>query len=170
MSEEWKVISGYENYAVSNLGRIKRLTTRNNAVAGSILKTFTSSVGYSMINLIGSSGRKLLSVHRLVADSFVSKIQECNEVNHIDSCRTNNVVANLEWVTPSGNRLHAYKHGHLSAKGDKNGHSKLSNDAVKEIRKHPYLTREMQESLAKRLGVSMATIRDVAARRTWSHI
>lgn len=87
MKEEWKVIEGYENYAVSSLGRIKRLTSNNNAVAGKVLKTFIATTGYPMVNLIGENGRKMLSVHRLVAKAFIPKLPGCEEVNHIDSCR-----------------------------------------------------------------------------------
>ncbi|VGJ85909.1 NUMOD4 motif-containing HNH endonuclease [Klebsiella pneumoniae] len=170
MKEEWKVIEGYENYAVSSLGRIKRLTSNNNAVAGKVLKTFIATTGYPMVNLIGEKGRKMLSVHRLVAKAFIPKLPGCEEVNHIDSCRSNNAAENLEWVTASGNRLHAYRHGGLTAKGAKNGYSKLTEIAVLEIRRHPPLTRDMQEKLSAKFGVSMATIRDVAARRTWTHI
>lgn len=170
MKEEWKVIEGYENYAVSNFGRIKRLTSNNNAVAGKVLKTFIATTGYPMVNLIGENGRKMLSVHRLVAKAFIPKLPGCEEVNHIDSCRSNNAAENLEWVTASGNRLHAYRHGGLTAKGAKNGYSKLTEIAVLEIRRHPSLTRDMQEKLSAKFGVSMATIRDVAARRTWTHI
>lgn len=170
MKEEWKVIEGYENYAVSSLGRIKRLTSNNNAVAGKVLKTFIATTGYPMVNLIGENGRKMLSVHRLVAKAFIPKLPGCEEVNHIDSCRSNNAAENLEWVTASGNRLHAYRHGGLTAKGAKNGYSKLTEIAVLEIRSHPSLTRDMQEKLSAKFGVSMATIRDVAARRTWTHI
>ena len=122
MKEEWKVIEGYENYAVSSLGRIKRLTSNNNAVAGKVLKTFIATTGYPMVNLIGENGRKMLSVHRLVAKAFIPKLPGCEEVNHIDSCRSNNAAENLEWVTASGNRLHAYRHGGLTAKGAKNGY------------------------------------------------
>lgn len=170
MKEEWKVIEGYENYAVSSLGRIKRLTSNNNAVAGKVLKTFIATTGYPMVNLIGENSRKMLSVHRLVAKAFIPKLPGCEEVNHIDSCRSNNAAENLEWVTASGNRLHAYRHGGLTAKGAKNGYSKLTEIAVLEIRSHPSLTRDMQEKLSAKFGVSMATIRDVAARRTWTHI
>ncbi|WP_082201433.1 NUMOD4 domain-containing protein [Paraburkholderia phenoliruptrix] len=35
--ENWRVITEWPNYAVSDHGRVKRLTTRNNAVAGKVL-------------------------------------------------------------------------------------------------------------------------------------
>lgn len=51
--------------------------------------------------------------HRLVALTFIennypdTKIQ----VNHIDGDKSNNVLSNLEWMTPSENDLHAFKTG-----------------------------------------------------------
>lgn len=38
------------------------------------------------------------ALHRLVASTFIDKPQ-CKEiVNHIDGCKTNNHINNLEWV------------------------------------------------------------------------
>lgn len=51
------------------------------------------------------------SVHRLVATAYLGldinnpKIQ----VNHIDSCKTNNHVSNLELVSPGENTRHYYR-------------------------------------------------------------
>lgn len=46
-------------------------------------------------------------VHRLVAKHFIPNPLGLPEVNHIDGNRTNNAVANLEWVTRQGNAAHA---------------------------------------------------------------
>lgn len=170
MGERWRVVADYPNYEVSSLGRLRRIKTNNNAVAGRILKTHIASTGYLMVNLLNSSGRRHLSVHRLVASAFVDRPDGAIEVNHIDSNRANSRASNLEWVTSGGNRLHAYQSGNLSAKGESNGYSKLTEVGVIEIRSCVNLTRSVQASLAAKLGVSQATIRDVAARRTWKHI
>ncbi|WP_288077853.1 NUMOD4 domain-containing protein [Pseudomonas sp.] len=170
MIEQWKVVAEYPNYEVSNQGRLRRLKTNNNAVAGRILKANIGSAGYPMVNLLNEAGRRHLSVHRLVATAFLERAEGANEVNHIDSNRANNLATNLEWVTSSANRLHAYRSGGLSAKGESNGYSKLTEAGVREIRSHGSLPRALQDSLATSLGVSMATVRDVAARRTWAHI
>lgn len=70
MEEQWKVINGYENYAVSSFGRIKRLTSRNNAVAGKILKTHIASTGYPMVNLLNENGRRHVLVYRRLPAPF----------------------------------------------------------------------------------------------------
>lgn len=162
--EEWRVIADWQDYAVSSLGRIKRLTTRNSGVAGTILAQFLVA-GYPAVNLSGGGRRKSVRVHRLVAEAFIPNENGGTEVNHIDASRDNNQVKNLEWVSASGNRLHAYSHGKLQAAGENNGYSKLTEPAVAVIRNGG-----SEAGLAAQYGVSVRTIRDVRARRTWDHV
>ena len=169
MRERWKVIQEWPNYAVSDKGRVKRLTHRNSGVAGKVLSQFFVT-GYPSVNLTDSGRRKSVRVHRLVADAFLSRPEGATEVNHIDASRDNNDVANLEWVSASGNRKHGFDHGACDAKGERNGYSKLTEADVCMIRQSPRLSRRGQEQLAEQLGVSAATVRDVAARRTWAHV
>lgn len=169
MEEVWSVVAEWPNYAVSNAGRVKRLTSRCSGVAGAVLKQFLVA-GYPSVNLTGEGRRKSVRVHRLVAEAFLPRPDGASEVNHIDATRDNNVVSNLEWVSASGNRKHGYEHGACLAKGERNGYAKLTEAGVLKIREQRPLGRAAQSVLAKELGVSLATVRDVAARRTWVHI
>ncbi|WP_312380539.1 NUMOD4 domain-containing protein [Pseudomonas oryzihabitans] len=169
MSEVWKTVEGWSNYAISSKGRVKRLTTKCSGVAGLVLSQFRVS-GYPSVNLTEGKRRKSARVHRLVAEAFISRPEGSTEVNHIDASRDNNDVRNLEWVTSSGNREHGYRHGACDAKGERNGHSKLTAAGVTEIRSYGDMPPTTQEELAEKLGVSKATIRDVFARRTWVHV
>ena len=67
--------------------------------------------GYLNIRLSKNNIRKTYSVHRLVAEAFISNLEAKGEVNHIDGNKQNNNINNLEWVTSSENQLHAYKNG-----------------------------------------------------------
>ena len=52
---------------------------------------------------------KAYTVHRLVAETFLKKIDGLDFVNHLDGDKKNNHVDNLEWCTKSQNAKHAYK-------------------------------------------------------------
>ena len=94
MKEIWKDIKGYEGlYQVSNLGRVKRVTT------GRVLKQFPNKQGYLLVSLCKTGKQKSFAIHRLVAQAFILKPENKPEVNHIDEDKTNNMVSNLEWCT-----------------------------------------------------------------------
>ena len=112
MEEVWKDIDGYEGlYQISNLGRVKSLA-RNEMFCKrpeTILKPFLCGSGYQEIILTKNAERKPKLIHRLVAEAFVPNTDGRREVNHKDGNKGNNVVANLEWVTPSENQKHSRK-------------------------------------------------------------
>lgn len=105
MKEIWKTIEDYPNYQVSIKGRIR------NKKNGLIKKpAIDNSTGYLKVNLSSNKKCKTKAVHRLVAETFLGK-KEKMDVNHIDGCKTNNNIKNLEWCTRSENEKHAYKLG-----------------------------------------------------------
>jgi hypothetical protein len=59
--------------------------------------------GYLYVNLYNSSGRKTVSVHRIVAKHFVSGQCDNLVVDHIDGNSTNNKASNLQWITQTEN-------------------------------------------------------------------
>lgn len=110
MKEIWKDIEEYEGiYQVSNLGRVKsvdRLDGSNHRLKGKIKSTSIRPNGYENVILFKNSKRKGHSVHRLVAQAFISNTDNKPEVNHIDENKTNNQASNLEWVTAKENMNH----------------------------------------------------------------
>ncbi len=102
-SEElWKTIDEFENYEVSNLGKVRNKTT------GRILKP-TCRGGYQIIGLCKNSKGKTTPIHRLVALAFIPNPENKPQVNHIDKNRSNNIVSNLEWNTALENNTHRSK-------------------------------------------------------------
>ena len=89
-------VKGYEGlYQVSNLGRVKSIP-RMRTKGGIMTKHYDTS-GYQVVMLSKNGKLKLKKVHRLVAEAFITN-PDCNpHVNHIDECKTNNNVNNLEW-------------------------------------------------------------------------
>ena len=97
--EEWRQIAEYENYEVSNLGKVRNKNT------GRILKPACKG-GYLSVGLCKDSKGKTIPVHRLVALAFIENPENKPQVNHIDKNRSNNVVSNLEWNTALENNVH----------------------------------------------------------------
>jgi hypothetical protein len=105
--EEWRDIPGFEGlYQASSLGRVKSLQRKHEL----IMRLQTVRNGYIVVSLrIAAGTKKLLRVHRLVAQTFIPNKENKPEVNHKDGNKENNIAQNLEWVTSSENHKHAYK-------------------------------------------------------------
>jgi hypothetical protein len=63
-----------------------------------------------MISL-ANNDRKYFLIHRLVAQTFIPNPENKPEVNHKDGNKHNCYYKNLEWVTPSENKQHAFDTG-----------------------------------------------------------
>ena len=108
MVELWSNISGYDDYIVSNTGKVKSF--KKDKVNGKILKCFLLE-GYERVGLSSNNENKKFLVHRLVAEAFIDNPENKPQVNHIDGNKLNNSVSNLEWVTNAENQKHAWKTG-----------------------------------------------------------
>jgi len=120
--EIWKHIKGYEDiYQISNLGRVKRISNFkycNTKYLNDYYLSFKDNgKGYYRVALSLNGKRKLIMLHRLIADSFIPNPKNLKVVNHIDSNKKNNDISNLEWCTQSDNCNHFNKENPL--KGSK---------------------------------------------------
>lgn len=102
MNEIWMNINGYEDYQISNYGRVKSLKNGKERMLSPRLRRD----GYLDVNLWENGKQKFYQVHRLVAEYFVPGYQEGYVVNHIDEDKTNNVASNLEWISQRQNTIH----------------------------------------------------------------
>ena len=98
-------IKGFPNYQISNLGNVWSKTTKK------ILKPYKTNRGYLTVGFWLEGKKKRLSIHRLVAQAFLTNPQNFPEVNHINGCKRDNSLCNLEWVSSSANVAHAYRSG-----------------------------------------------------------
>jgi len=116
-NEIWKPVVGYENfYEVSNTGCVR--SKKRNGTNGIILSPTTDKDGYKIVGIKTPTEYKKKKIHRLVAQAFITNIQNKSQINHIDNNRSNNNVSNLEWCTSKENTHHAKIQGRL--KGNKN--------------------------------------------------
>ena len=63
------------------------------------LKCYYNENGYLRVKF----NYKEYSVHRLVAMAFIPNPLNLPQVDHIDDIRDNNIVSNLQWITPQAN-------------------------------------------------------------------
>ena len=107
MKEIQKDVPGFEGmYSVSNKGNVKSNRFNKERLMKSQLHN-----GYKMVELCVDNKRHFYGVHQLVAMAFLPNPQNKPQVNHMDRCRHNNNVSNLEQVTCSENVADAYKKG-----------------------------------------------------------
>jgi hypothetical protein len=137
MEEEiWKPVVGYEGrYEVSNLGNVRSLILKStdqnlvSRIVPKLLKIKKTNKGYIEAFLFIGNKRKHTSVHRLVAEAFISNPLNKPHVNHIDADKSNNVVTNLEWCTRLENQKHAVENNLYNPKIGKE-HSKYGGDIL----------------------------------------
>lgn len=158
---EWRSIPGFEGfYEASSSGEIRRVGRR-------VLRPRAATNGYMQMNLWREGRRYKALVHRLVASAFLGACPSArHQVNHRDAVKTNNAVANLEWVTPRENTAHARGHGRClgnRTSGEARWYAKLTNAAVREIRS----SKLSGLALAKKFGVGSSTIYRVRAGEAW---
>lgn len=111
LKNEWLPIEGYEGiYEVSNYGQVKRVSLTHPGTSLRFLKGSKTN-GYSGIFLYKNGKGKHFFIHRLVMKAFVGDPKDNMVVNHIDGCKTNNIITNLEYATLAENNLHAYESG-----------------------------------------------------------
>ncbi len=174
MQEIWKDIPGYEKmYQASNLGNIRSLDRCVNGnknkfrlYPGTILIQQNRGK-YVGVSLCKNKKCKSLLVHRLIAQTFITNVENKSQVNHKDGNKQNNNVNNLEWVTPSENDKHAFKIGLKNQKGENNNLSKLTNEAVRVIKNSITLT---NIELANIFNISKPAISMIRTGKRWNFI
>lgn len=117
--EHWKFIKGYENYMVSDLGRVKSIGRNEKGH----FRNFKYDVSYYRkekilkphlnyqngkliscdVTLYKKQKAKTFLIHRLVAEAFLPNPNNYPVIDHIDTNPLNNVVNNLKWCTQSDN-------------------------------------------------------------------
>jgi hypothetical protein len=101
--EDWKIINGYPDYAISNIGTVKSIRFNRN------LKPSSSNNDYLYVNLVSNKKKKTTAIHKLVIEHFgTEKLHPNSVVDHKDANKQNNHINNLEWVSIAENTSRAY--------------------------------------------------------------
>ncbi len=153
----WKVIPSWPAYEASTDGQIRRHRT------GKILSPVTQKgrQPYQRVNLYRGGKAVRNRVHRLILETFVGPCPEGHETLHLDDDPRNNRLGNLRWGTREEN------HSTIRwRQGEAHYRAELTEDDVRAIR----ASTEPHVVLARRLGVSETTIRDIRNHKTWKHL
>lgn len=167
--EEWRVIVRAPEYAVSNLGRVKRIVEdRRGRGVGHILRPGQGPGGYLHFGLSINGQIKTMKAHRLVCEAFHGPPPSPKHVAaHNDGSRDNNTATNVRWATAKENIADKRRHG-THVEGERHFRAKLTAAMVREIRSHR--VRGSCNADAKRFGVSRSTISQVRSGAVWGHV
>ncbi len=103
--EEWKVISEFPNYKVSNTGKVMNIK-RNR-----LLKSGVSGNQVEYVVLYSGNVQHTRSVAKLVAHAFLPGLTEYHKVVHIDGNSLNNRLSNLTVARGVHSQTTVGKHG-----------------------------------------------------------
>jgi hypothetical protein len=169
ISDDFREYKGYRVYANGNIASSKN--------PSKLLKPVPNNCGYGRVTICSEGTKRLIFVHRIIAELFLSKPSGADQINHKDKNKTNNSVNNLEWVTCSENHLHSFKNGRAGSNANKNGgisgiknhQSKLNDKLVLEIydmtqHKVP------QRQIAAHYNINQALVQRIAHKRVWRHL
>ena len=150
---EWREVKEYSNYEVNQFGEIRHKMRKK------VLKPRSNNGGYQYVNFKINGKNINFAVHRIVANAFIPNPNGYTEVNHKDYNKKNNCVDNLEWVSSSQNKQHAYQ---------KKENKKSRGKQVEQYSKNgEYLkTYDSISEAAKELNCSIAAISNCCLGRT----
>lgn len=168
-TEEWRAIPGYEGrYEVSNYGRVRgwRDWHKGQRVLPRHLSSRISKRGYIDYRLVKDGMVKNYFAHRLVMMAFVGP--SGLDVNHKNGIKTDNRLANLEYISKEGNLRHARDvlGKYWGKKGESHPAAKLSAEQVEQIRSAANADKNNKE-LAAIFGVDRRQIGRIRRGERW---
>ena len=114
-----------DKYEIDQNGRLR------NSLTGRILKPKVNRKGYVFYGISIKGKYKDIIAHRAVAETFIQKKENSNQVNHKDCNKKNSYIKNLEWVTQKQNAEHASKNGLLKSVNKKKVLKLIGNKPIK---------------------------------------
>lgn len=168
LTEEFRSVTDWPNYAVSDLGRIR---SRGRWGTSMIMRPKRNGSGHCSVTLckiVPGIGKvhKRMSVHVLVLEAFVGPRPPGMEACHDpDPNPTNNRLSNLRWDTKSANQRDSVRHGTHRCRNGR----KIRPEDIPDIRRR-IASGEFHRSIARDYGCNRSTISMIRGGRIWSHI
>lgn len=192
MSEEWRIIADFPDYAASSLGRVKRVAPDHRGRHGLILKQREDR--YAYLTLYRDKTPSCVLVHRLVCIAFHGpQPTPAHEVAHCDGVGLNNAQSNLRWAThaeneadkishgtsllgkpsaiaperrPRGQRHGRYTQPERTARGERNGLARLTESKVLAIR----CDSRPRKAIAADYSISVTMVGFIQRGISWAHV
>lgn len=176
-NEEWRELTGYKNYQISNLGRIRSLAkvvrpSNPYLSKGKMLSQYYNDSGYLCVGISLHRKTHPERIHRLMAQAFIPNPSSLPCVLHINGIRDDNRLDNLYWGTKKDNAEDAIKHGTFQGfknKGKIIKSTRLNESQAKMI-KNALFYNAIPKELAKIFRVNIETIKRIKKCHTWKHI
>lgn len=171
LTEEWRVVPGFEYLEASSLGNIRRCQPGrvHNAVVGHVFaQSNPSGDQYYRAIRVGTNPRRRFNVHRLVCLAFHGEAPPRAHAAHKDGNSLNNRADNLHWVTCKENMEDKAKHG-TSYQGSAHHFAKLRESDIPIIRRR-LCSGDRLCDIARDYKVNPVTIADVRKGRIWKQV
>jgi len=165
----------FPGYVVTTNGQIWSVRKANSRQWGKpkrrVLHVYPKGGGFLGIQLQDEHANLASrSVSRIVASTFIGEPPNANDlfVIHVDGDITNNNVSNLEWADMERFGENKAAHDSMKAQGEDIGNSRLTEDAVREIKRR--CATEIDQDIADDYGVAHQTIARIRRGDTWQGI
>lgn len=94
-NEEWREVKNFNNYKISNYGRLKKI---NKDGSEKICKQQSTEKGYKFCKLEAICKKHKVRIHLLVAEAFFNIITDNVEIKHKNGIVWDNRVDNLKYI------------------------------------------------------------------------
>lgn len=175
-TERWLPVRGWEGlYEVSDHGRVRSLprlsTKRKRYYGGQVLtpSRWSGSYGYAGVVLWHGDRHQACFIHRLVLEAFVGPRPPGHEACHGPRGGQDDSLDNLRWGTRASNTADRFRDGTV-LRGVDNGYARLTEEAVRQIRKRYADGGTTMRQLADLYGVGVTAVYMVIHRATWRHV
>ncbi len=119
MDEIWRAIEGFENYEVSNMGRVrvtKHVPLQRRPPGTILIQHVARNPNYVKVYLRKDLRAHQIPVHQLVARVFCDNPNHLPIPDHINRDTSDNRASNLRWVSESTNKHNVSKKANATSK------------------------------------------------------